>query len=415
MIPFERHQLSNGLTVLCHTDRTSPLVCVNVLYNVGSRDESPERTGFAHLFEHLMFSGSVNIPSYDHHVEDVGGENNAFTNNDITNYYLTVPASALETAFWLESDRMLGLAFSEKGLEVQRDVVVEEFRQRYLNQPYGDVWLLLRPMAYAVHPYRWPTIGMDPAHIAGAGMDEVRDFFFRFYHPGNAILSVAGNVDPEEVFRKAERWFGDIPRGPVNLRRLPLETERKSAVYQEVIRDVPATAYYRVCNMMSRSQPGFFAADLLSDVLSSGNSSRFFRKLVKDRALFSELSAYVTGDLDPGLFVIAGKVAGDKSPEEAIKAMEDELSQLVEQAVPERELNKVQNKAESVLAFGELSLSEKALNLAYYELMGDAGLYNAQVDAYRAVSTSRLQETAASLLIPERSITLVMLPAAEIL
>lgn len=410
MIPFERHKLSNGLTVLCHTDHTSPLVCVNVLYDVGSRDESPDRTGFAHLFEHLMFSGSVNIPSYDHYVEDVGGENNAFTNNDITNYYLTVPASALETAFWLESDRMLGLAFSEKGLEVQRDVVVEEFRQRYLNQPYGDVWLLLRPMAYTVHPYRWPTIGMDPGHIAGAQMADVRDFFSRFYHPGNAILSVAGSVDPDEVFRLAERWFGDIPRGPVNLRNLPIEPERIGSERKEVIRDVPATALYRVYPMMPRSYQGFFAADLLSDILSSGNSSRFFQKLVKEKALFSELSAYVTGDLDPGLFVIAGKLARGRTMNDAEEAVNIELGLLTSEVVPQRELTKVQNKAESALVFGELNLSEKALNLAYYELMGDADLYNRQSESYRSVTPAMLKDTAASLFVPGKSVTLVIAP-----
>jgi len=385
------------------------MVCVNVLYDVGARDESPHRTGFAHLFEHLMFSGSVNIPQYDHHVEFAGGENNAFTNNDITNYYLTLPASAVETAFWLESDRMLGLAFSEKGLEVQKGVVVEEFRQRYLNQPYGDAWLLLRDLAYSVHPYRWPTIGLHPSHIEEAEMEEVRAFYARFYNPDNAVLAVAGNVKPDVVFRLAEKWFGGIPSGPVQRRDLPAEPPQMAERRKEVLRDVPANALYLAWHMVPRMHPDYYSHDLLSDILSAGNSSRFFNRLVKRRALFSELTAYVTGDLDRGLFVVTGKVAQGVDPWDAERAVLAELHELAGASVQEEELRKVQNKAESLLAFSELSLAERALNLAYFELQGDAATYNGQGEAYRRVNAEAVRSTAASLFLPQRTSTLHIL------
>lgn len=401
------------MRVLVHTDYSTPLVCVNVMYDVGSRDESPKRTGFAHLFEHLMFGGSVNISSYDGVVENAGGENNAFTSNDVTNYYLTLPASALETAFWLESDRMLGLALTEKGLKVQKGVVVEEFRQRYLNQPYGDVWLHLRPLVYEKHPYAWPTIGKSPAHIEVTTMQEVKDFFDRHYHPANAVLSIAGNISSEKVFYLAEKWFGGIEVRKKSPRVLAQELPQKSTRFQELLSEVPSPAIYSVYKMPGRTHSSFCAADLLSDILSAGNSSRLFQKLVKKEAVFSELSTYLTGDLDPGLFVFAGKLSEGVRMEHAEKAVNDQIRLLQDTRVEERELQKVKNKLESVMAFGELSLSEKALNLAYYEIAGGADMYNQLRENYLAVGIKDIQEIAQNLLKPECASTLYIIPKQD--
>src|SRR5690606_34879593 len=287
MIEFERFKLDNGLTVLVHEDHSTPMAVLNVLYDVGARDEDPEKTGFAHLFEHLMFGGSANIPNYDGPLQQVGGENNAFTSNDITNYYLSLPAVNVETALWLESDRMLDLAFDEKGLEVQRNVVSEEFKQRYLNQPYGDVWLRLRPMAYQVHPYRWATIGKELAHIEDARMEDVRNFFNTYYHPGNAILAIAGDVDTAQVQQLVEKWFGPIPAGTRPVRSLTPEPPQQEARREVVQADVPVHAIYIAFPGPARLDTDYHAADLLTDLLGSGQSALLFRNLVKETELFS--------------------------------------------------------------------------------------------------------------------------------
>jgi predicted Zn-dependent peptidase len=410
MIGFERHQLANGLKVICHTDLTTPLVCVNVLYDVGSRDEDPNRTGFAHLFEHLMFGGSAHIPAYDHHVEAAGGENNAFTSSDITNYYLTMPAGALETAFWLESDRMFALDMQPQGLKTQKSVVVEEFRQRYLNQPYGDAWLLLRPLAYSRHPYRWPAIGMHPSHIEAASLGEVEAFYRRFYHPANAVLSVAGNVKPDKVFTLAEYWFGDIPSPPKVKRNLPAEPPQTEARWLEVQREVPAEALFRVFKMGGRMEESFFAADLLSDILSSGESSRLYRRLVKERSLFNDISTHLSGDLDPGLWALQGRVAEEVSWEEALQALDEEVQRLTEKCVTDRELQKVRHKLESTLSFSALSLAERALNLAYYENTGDAGRYNTLLERYLEVKPTDLLHSAQQIFRAENASSLIITP-----
>mgnify|MGYP000940784392 CR=1 FL=1 len=308
MIPYSSFTLPNGLRVLVHEDHTVQIAVINILYDVGSRDESPEKTGFAHLFEHLMFGGSVNIPSYDEPLQRVGGENNAFTSTDITNYYLTLPASNLETGFWLESDRMLSLSFDPRSLEVQRKVVIEEFKQRYLNQPYGDVWLKLRPLAYARHPYRWATIGKEIAHIEQATLEDVRNFFFRHYAPNNAVLVVAGKVTHEQVRTLAEKWFGPIPSRTIPERNLPAEPEQTERRTLTVEAKVPANALYKTYHMPGRFHPDYYAVDLLSDVLSRGQSSRMFNQLVKEQELFTSISSYVMGSIDPGLFVISGRL-----------------------------------------------------------------------------------------------------------
>jgi predicted Zn-dependent peptidase len=390
MTEFDRFTLDNGLRVIVHHDASTPIVAMNIIYNVGSRDEHPDRTGFAHLFEHLMFGGSVNIPRYDEPLERVGGENNAFTNNDFTNYYLTLPAHNLETAFWLESDRMLNLAFSTKSFDVQRNVVVEEFRQNYLNQPYGDVWLLLRPLAYKVHPYKWATIGIDPAHIENANMDEVRDFYERFYNPSNAIMVIAGNVETENIKVLSEKWFGTIDKGCENYRNLPVEPEQAEARSLTVYRDVPYDAIYKAWHMCSRADEGFFATDLISDILSAGQSGRLNQQLVKKMRLFSDISAFISGDIEAGLFVITGKLIKGVSMEDAESALQQEIDEICSNAISEMELQKVKNRVEAMMAFSEMRVLDKAMNLAYYELLGNASQVNDLVQRYASVTSAEI-------------------------
>lgn len=394
MIKYEKFQLANGLKVIVHQDKSTPITCINILYNVGARDENPAQTGFAHLFEHLMFGGSINIPSYDEPLQRVGGENNAFTTNDITNYYLTLPTENLETGFWLESDRMLSLAFSEKSLEVQRNVVIEEFKQRYLNQPYGDVWLLLRPMAYKVHPYLWDTIGKEISHIENAQIEDVKNFFKKFYCPNNAIMVVAGNVELTEVKQLSEKWFGPIPKGPDNKRNLPKEPEQTEARSLTVERDVPLDAIYKAYHMCSRYDKEYYAVDLISDILSRGNSSRLHNALIKDKKLFSDINAYVMGDFDKGLFVVSGKLTKGVSMEDAEKAIDEELQKIKTEFVTKDELTKVKNKMEAAHTFGEVEVLNKATNLAVSELLGDADMINQEVGKYLAVTVEQIKEQA---------------------
>jgi predicted Zn-dependent peptidase len=277
MIQFEKFTLDNNLRVIVHQDKSTPLACLNILYDVGARDEDENKTGFAHLFEHLMFGGSINIPSFDEPLQMVGGENNAFTTNDLTNYYCTVPAENIETMFWLESDRMLSLAFTDKSLEVQRSVVIEEFKQRYLNQPYGDVWLILRPLVYEKHPYKWATIGKEISHIENATMDDVKAFFKKHYNPSNSIMVVAGNVDVDQVKQLAKKWFGPIPAARKPVRNLPVEPKQTKPRRLTVERDVPASAIYKVYHMCARADEEYHTVDIISDILSRGNSSRLYK------------------------------------------------------------------------------------------------------------------------------------------
>jgi predicted Zn-dependent peptidase len=409
MVSFERFTLSNGLKVLVHEDPTTPMAVVNILYDVGARDEHPDQTGFAHLFEHLMFGGSVNIPSYDEPLQRVGGENNAFTSNDITNYYITLPSVNLETAFWLESDRMLSLAFSEKSLEVQRNVVCEEFKQRYLNQPYGDVWLKLRPMAYKQHPYQWATIGKSLDHIENANINDVKAFFARHYNPSNAIMVVGGDVKVAEVKRLAEKWFGNIPSGEKLARMLPMEDDQNEERKETIHANVPLNAIYKVFHMPARTEAGYYAADLVSDILSRGNSSRLFRNLLKDRKLFSDINAYLTGSLDAGLFVVEGKPLPGVSMEQAEAAIWEELNRISTELVPVDELTKVKNKMESTMVFSEMSLLDKAMNLAYFELLGDADQLNVETQKYLNVSAEDIRIQAKHIFRKENSSTLYYL------
>lgn len=407
MINYQRFTLDNGLCVLVHEDHTTAMACVNIVYDVGARDESPDKTGFAHLFEHLMFGGSVNIPNYDTPLQEVGGENNAFTSNDITNYYITLPSANLETAFWLESDRMLSLAFSEQSLDVQRNVVSEEFKQRYLNQPYGDVWLRLRPLAYKEHPYRWATIGKELRHIEEATMVDVKAFFFKHYVPSNAIMVVAGDVTFNQVKALAEKWFADIPIRPKPVRKLPAEPKQLAPRREEVHADVPVNSIYIAFHGPGRTHPDYPIMDLLSDILSRGSSSRLYRALVKDQPLFSEVNAYVCGSIEPNLMVVEGKPLPHINMAEAETLLWNQLDILKTELMNEAELQKVKNKIESTMVFAELSILDKAMNLAFFEVLGNADWYNQEVDRYLAITPAAIQRMAQEIFIPENSSTLI--------
>ena len=409
MIKFDKFTLDNGLRVIVHQDKTTPVVTLNILYDVGAKDEVSNLTGFAHLFEHLMFGGSVNIPKYDEPLQKVGGENNAFTNNDITNYYLSIPKENIETAFWIESDRMLDLAFSEKSLEVQRNVVIEEFNQRYLNQPYGDLWLMLRPLVFKKHPYQWATIGKDISHIENAKMEDVKAFYKKYYNPNNAIMVVAGDVELEEVKRLSEKWFGPIARGEDFERNITMEPKQTEARFLKVERDVPVNAVFKVYHMCGRNDADYQTTDLISDLMANGKSSRLYQKLVKEDQLFSSIQAYISGDIHPGMFVFAGYLSEGVSPEDADKALVNEIEKLISEGVSEDELQKVKNKIESVLTFSDISTLDRAMNLAYHELLGDAQNVNLELDKYQAVKAEDILRVAKEVLKTNNSTTLYYL------
>jgi len=409
MIEFEKFKLDNNLTVIVHQDKSTPLACFNILYDVGARDEDENKTGFAHLFEHLMFGGSINIPNYDEPLQMVGGENNAFTTNDITNYYCTVPADNIETMFWLESDRMLSLAFTEKSLEVQRNVVIEEFKQRYLNQPYGDVWLILRPLIYENHPYKWATIGKEISHIENATMDDVKSFFKKHYNPSNAILVVAGNVEIDHVKQLAKKWFEPIPTSLKPLRNLPVEPKQIVPKRLIVERDVPASAIYKVYHMCARADDEYHTVDMISDILSRGNSSRLYKTLIKEKQLFNDISAYVMGDLDKGIFVISGKIPDNVKMEDAEKAIIEEIEKLKVELVNDVELQKCKNKIESSLTFSETDVLTKATNLAISELLGSANLINEEITKYSQVTPEKIMTQANNIINESNCTTLYYL------
>lgn len=409
MIRFEKFVLANGLRVIVHQDNSTPMAVVNVMYDVGARDENPERTGFAHLFEHLMFGGSIHIPNYDSPLQMAGGENNAYTTSDLTNYYIQVPAENLETAFWLESDRMLSLAFNEKNLDVQRKVVCEEFKEHYLNKPYGDVSQKLRDLAYKVHPYRWITIGKELSHIENAKLEDVKSFFFKHYRPVNAILCVAGNVTTEKVKELAEKWFGDIPAGEKYVRNVPAEPPQTEARRLEIKANVPLDAFYKCWHIYPRLDKRYYIADLISEVLSGGGSSRLFQSLVKEKKLFSNIDCSHYGNLDAGLLVIEGKLVKGVKMEDAEKAVEEELEKIKTEKVSTAELQKVKNKVESVIAFEDMSLTNRAGSLAFYELLGDAGQMNHELEKYNVVTVDDILNESKIIFRSENSSTLYYL------
>ena len=409
MIKFDKFTLDNGLKVIVHQDKTTPVVTVNILYNVGAKDETDDLTGFAHLFEHLMFGGSVNVPKYDEPLQKVGGENNAFTNNDITNYYLSIPKENIETAFWIESDRMLNLAFSEKSLEVQRNVVIEEFNQRYLNQPYGDLWLLLRPLVFQKHPYQWATIGKDITHIENATMKDVKAFYKKYYNPDNAIMVVAGDVELEDIKHLSKKWFGPIEKGISFERIISKEPKQVEARFLRVDRDVPVNAVFKVYHMCGRNDVDYHATDLISDLMANGKSSRLHQKLVKENPLFSSVQAFISGDIHPGMLVFAGYLSEGVSPEDADKALLNEIDYLCKNGVDDIELQKVKNKVESALTFSDINTLDRAMNLAYYELLGDAQNTNLELGKYQNVKTKDIQRVAIDILKESNSTTLFYL------
>jgi zinc protease len=386
MIAFQSFVLANGLRVFVHQDTSVQIAVINILYNVGSRDEDPNRTGFAHLFEHLMFGGSANIPNYDAPLQMAGGENNAFTNSDITNYYLTVPATNIETGFWLESDRMLALSFNSTALEVQRKVVIEEFKQRYLNQPYGDVWLKLRPLAYQTHPYQWATIGKEISHIEQATLTDVKDFFYAHYLPNNAIMVVAGNVTVDQVKRLSEKWFGPIPAKTIPARNLPQEPKQIEKRTLSATATVPANALYKAWHMPGRTHADYYTYDMISDVLSRGQSSRLYQSLVKEKEIFTSISCYVTGSMDPGLFVVSGRLKPGITMPQAEEAVEHELTALKQHGPQADELIKIKNQAASAQAFGNVEVINRAMNLAQSAWLGNPDLVNTELDLINRVS-----------------------------
>jgi predicted Zn-dependent peptidase len=406
MINYKRFLLENGLRVLVHKDKSTPLIAMNILYDVGSRDENPSMTGFAHLFEHLMFGGSVNAPDFDTPLQLVGGENNAFTNNDITNYYLTIPSENIETGFWLESDRMLELDFSQKNLDNQKNVVIEEFNQRYLNQPYGDAILKLRPLAYKVHPYRWPTIGMDMAHIKNTDLEQVKRFFFSHYAPNNAILALTGNIEYDLAFKLSQKWFGTIEKRVIPVRNLPSEPEQTQERTLSIERDVPSTALYKVWHIGPRKSKDFYTLDLITDLLAGGESGRLHTKLVREKKLFSEINAYLTADIDPGLIIVQGKLMKGVDIQLAEKSVNEVINGLLSRNDIKDEMEKVKNKFESSTVFSNTSILNKAANLSFFELLGDPGLINNEVHSYRNVSHESVIDAIKRYFIPSNCCTI---------
>ncbi len=406
MIQFNRFTLDNGLRVIVHEDASTPMAVVNIMYDVGARDEDPSRTGFAHLFEHLMFGGSINIADFETPLNMAGGENNAYTSNDLTDYYIQLPAENLETALWLESDRMMSLAFSEKSLDVQRKVVIEEFKEHYINKPYGDAWFRLREMAYKEHPYQWMTIGKDPSHIENAALDDVQRFFFKHYTPANAILVVAGNVKTGQVRSLVEKWFGDVPPGKKYSRKLVQEPVQQAPRYLDVKANVPLDALYKCWHIDSRLEHGYYVADLITELLGGGSSSRLFQKLVKEKQLFSNIECYQFGAIEKGLLAVEGKLVKGVQMKDAEKAVKEELDKLRNEKIEAKELTKVMNKTESAIAFEDMSVMTRANNLAFYELLGDADLFNSDREKYFSVTAEDIQQYSCSIFDENNSSTL---------
>ncbi len=392
MIQYKKFILDNGLRVLIHEDKSTPMAVVNVLYDVGARDEDPNKTGFAHLFEHLMFGGSINIPEYDQPLQMAGGENNAYTTNDLTNYYCQLPAENLETALWLESDRMLSLAFSKKSLDVQKKVVCEEFKEHYISKPYGDVWAKMRALSYQVHPYSWMTIGKELSHVENATIKDVKYFFQKHYCPLNAILVIAGNVETDKAITLANKWFGNIPSGELYKRNLPKEPQQTHAKLLEVKADVPLDALVKTWHMDSRLEKGYYVADIITEVLGGGGSSRLFQKLVKEKQLFSNLDCYHFGSIDKGLLAIEGKLVKGVSMQTAEAGINEELEKIKNELITETELEKVKNKTESVIAFEDMALMSRANSLAFYELLGDVSMMDTELEKFKNITTSDVKE-----------------------
>ena len=406
MVTFNKFTLDNGLRILVHEDKSTPLVALNLLYDIGSRDEDQKMTGLAHLFEHLMFGGSVNIPDYDHPLQMAGGENNAFTNNDFTNYYLTIPSANIETGFWLESDRMLELDFSQKNLDTQKNVVIEEYKQRYLNQPYGDAFLQIRPLAYKIHPYRWPTIGMDISHIENTDLEQVKNFFFSHYAPNNAILALTGNIRSDLALRLSQKWFGPIEKRNIKLRELPAEPAQGEERNLTIEKDVPSDALYKAWHIGPRKSSDFYTLDLITDLLAGGESGKLNTKLVREKKIFSEINAYITSDIDPGLIIVQGKLMKGIKLEYAEESVNEVIGSLQNKNEITDDMEKVKNKFEAASVFSNTSILNKAISLSFNELLGNPDLINHEVDEYRKVTGEMVTEALERYFIPSNCSTL---------
>lgn len=409
MIAFEKYVLDNGLRVILHQDASSPMAVVNVAYDVGSRDEEVEKTGFAHLFEHLMFGGSANIPDFDTPIQMAGGENNAFTNCDMTNFYNILPAENIETALWLESDRMMKLDFSSKSLATQQKVVIEEFKETCLNQPYGDMWHHLSDMAYKEHSYRWPTIGLVPEHIQDAKLGDVEAFFYRYYRPNNAVLVVVGNIQISDVKSQINKYFSDIPAGIELKRLLPVETKQSQFRSKIIEAAVPLSSIIMAFGMCNRLNDDYYAVDLLSDILANGRSSRFFVNIYK-KSICSTIDAFISGTFDPGLFIVEARPMPGVSIDQTREVIWNELNEIKAKGVQSEELEKIRNKTESSLVYSEVSILHKAMNLAYYEILGDAEMINIQSQKYQNVTAEDIKRVANEILSQEQCNEIIYLP-----
>ena len=407
MIKYQQKRLANGLTILVNRDSASKLAAVNILYCVGARNEAEDKTGFAHLFEHLMFRGTHRVPDFDVPVQMACGENNAFTNNDYTDFYITLPKENLSTALWLESDRMRNLNISEEACATEKQVVIEEFKQRYLNQPYGDELLLLRDLAYKRHPYRWATIGISPEHIERATLEDVRAFYDMHYRPSRAILSISADMPEDEMIRLAEEYFADIEDSEANIAPIEQEPVQTEARRMVVERDVPATDVTIAFHMGDRMSRDFFLGDLTSDLLSGGESSRMVNRLIKQRGLFSSVNAYITGSIDAGLFVIKGRLMPETSEDEAEAALWEELRELMTGEISDYELEKVKNKFEANMLMGEINIMNKAMNLGFYAMTGDITLINREAEIYRSLNRDEVHDFARRIFTTENSSTLI--------
>ena len=394
MISYEKMILQNGLTVLMHEDKNTPIASISVLYKVGSRDEHPEKTGFAHLFEHLMFGGSINIPDYDGVMQRAGGENNAYTNHDYTHFFTTLPAINIETALWLESDRMLELMLQKEVLDVQKKVVVEEFYETCLNLPYGDVWHELSALNYEKHPYKWPTIGVHPSHIEKANLTDVKKFYNKYYHPGNAILVIAGPISIKKMKELAMKWFNDIPSGKTIKKNYSSEPPKKEARHKQSQAEVPVDAIYMTFPCPARADKAFYAVDLLSDIFSNGPSSRLIHRLTRENKYFNQIDCYVTGDFDPGLIVFEGRPTEKISLQDAEEIISKEINDLKNQLIESAELQKWKNKAESTLVLSEMGIQSKSMNLGFFEALGNADLMNAESEIYQSLTAEEIQQAA---------------------
>ena len=410
MINYKRYQLANGLRVLLQEDPSSPMLTLCMNYEVGSKDELPGRSGFAHLFEHLMFAGSQHAPNFDQLIQLAGGENNAFTNQDMTVFYDILPYQNLDLGLWLEADRMQNLCIEPQPLQKEKRVVVEEFKESCLEEPYGDLWHILGDLAFEEHPYKRPVIGESFEHIEAASLDEVREFYDNYYCPNNAVLSISGNIKAEEVLERVEHWFGHIPRGPVKRPAYAAEPPQLVARKKVHRANVTDAALYIAFPAAARLETAYYLEDLLSDILGLSDSSLLVRQLVKQQKLFSELDVYITGTVEAGLFVIEGKLQDGVGIEEAEQAVWAALEEFKAQPISEEQLQKLQNNTEHNLLFGEIRPFQKALSLGYYELLGQAQLINEEADYYQQITAKQLQLQAQFLFQKEKASVLYYLP-----